>query len=161
MKPLAAGEFIAQLLSAQNRSRTGKSVEVFGWLIFLEGSVSLLAPTFVSSLLHLATPAAQTLTYFRLASLLVGGLGMLYIISGRLNAEGFMFASLIDRPLVPVVMIVLWVTGNIPGVLALLFSIQDLGSALWTFFTWRTELAPGVETEDNKGNKESYHNPAK
>ena len=142
MKALAASEFFNELLSAENRSRTGKTIEVFGWLIFVEGSFSLLAPTFVSSLLHLATPLAETLTYFRLASLLVGGLGMLYIISGRLNAEGFMFASLLDRPLVPVVMVILWHTGNIPGVLALLFSFQDLTSSLWTLLTWRRELRP-------------------
>ena len=39
---------------------------------------------------------------------------MLYIVSGRLNAEGFVFASLFDRPLVPPVVAVLWYPGDHP-----------------------------------------------
>ena len=64
---------------------------------------------------------------------------MLYIASGRLNAEGFVFASMLDRPLVPVAMAILWYHEIIPGPLALIFSIQDFGSFLWTLFTWRAE----------------------
>lgn len=64
---------------------------------------------------------------------------MLYVISGRLDAEGFVFASLLDRPLVPPLMGVLWFSGIIPGPLALAFSIQDFGSFLWTYVAWRSE----------------------
>jgi hypothetical protein len=71
--------------------------------------------------------------------LLVCGVAMLYIASGRLNAQGFVFASMLDRPLVPIAMAILWYLGIIPGTLALIFSIQDFGSFLWTLFTWRTE----------------------
>jgi hypothetical protein len=35
-----------------------------------------------------------------LIGMLVSGFGMLYLLSGRLNAEGFVFATLIDRPFV-------------------------------------------------------------
>ena len=83
--------------------------------------------------------AEQAANYFRLVALLIGGLGMLYIVSGRLNAEGFVFASLLDRPLVPLVMAVLWYLEIIPGPLALLFAIQDFGSFLWTLTAWRAE----------------------
>jgi len=71
--------------------------------------------------------------------LLVCGLGMLYIASGRLSAEGFVFASMLDRPLVPFAMAILWYLEILPGALALIFSIQDFGSFLWTFRAWRTE----------------------
>jgi hypothetical protein len=64
---------------------------------------------------------------------------MLYIASGRLNAEGFVFASMLDRPLVPIAMAILWYLDIIPGPLALIFSIQDFGSFLWTLFVWRAE----------------------
>jgi hypothetical protein len=64
---------------------------------------------------------------------------MLYVVSGRVNAEGFVFASMLDRPLVPFAMAVLWYLNIIPAPLALLFSIQDFGSFLWTLFTWRSE----------------------
>jgi hypothetical protein len=61
------------------------------------------------------------------------------VASGRLNAEGFIFASLLDRPLVPLAMAILSYLDIIPWPLALIFSIQDFGSFLWTLQTWRAE----------------------
>jgi CDP-diglyceride synthetase len=136
-------ELFARLLSAEGRSRTGFTVEAFGWLILAEGALMLLAPAFVASVLHLPAFEGNGENYFRLAGVLVSGIGMLYVVSGRLNAEGFMFASLLDRPLVPPLMFVLWYFGVLPGPLALIFSIQDFGSFLWTLFTWRGELRSG------------------
>jgi hypothetical protein len=72
---------------------------------------------------------------------LVSGVGMLYIVSGRVNATGFVFASLLDRPLVPFAMAILWYLEIVPGPLALIFSLQDFGSFLWTLTTWRVESA--------------------
>jgi hypothetical protein len=128
-----------RLLSAEGQSRSAKTVEVFGWLILIEGTVALFAPQFSVAILGIAPLNDQAANYFRLVGLLVSGLGMLYIASGRLNAEGFVFASLLDRPLVPIAMAILWHLGIVPGPLALIFSIQDFGSFLWTLFTWRTE----------------------
>ena len=131
----------ARLLSAEGQGQTAKTVEVFGWLILAEGMLIMFAPHFVASVLHLPPLADQAANYFRLASLLVCGVGMLYVVSGRLNAEGFAFASLLDRPLVPPTMAVLWYLGIVPGPLALAFSIQDLGGFLWTLRAWRCEQA--------------------
>jgi hypothetical protein len=128
-----------RLLSAEGQSRSAKTVEVFGWLILIEGTIALFAPQFAVSILGIAPLSAQAANYFRLVGLLVSGLGMLYVASGRLNAEGFVFASMLDRPLVPIAMAILWFLGIIPGPLALIFSIQDFGSFLWTLFTWRGE----------------------
>jgi hypothetical protein len=133
-------ELVARLLSAEERGPTAWTVESFGWLILVEGTILVFAPGFVATVLHLPALSDQAANYFRLAGLLVGGLGMLYVVSGRLNATGFLFASLLDRPLVPPVMAVLWYFGIVPGPLALAFSIQDFASFLWTFFTWRKEL---------------------
>lgn len=129
----------AQLLAATAQSRAAKTVELFGWLILLESMVLFVAPHFAASLLHLPDLSEQAANYVRLVGLLVGGLGMLYIVSGRMNAQGFVFASLLDRPLVPPVMAALWLVGMIPGTLALLFAVQDFGSFLWTLSTWRKE----------------------
>ena len=128
-----------RLLSAEQQSAAARTVEYFGWLILAESAVLLFAPHFVEQLLHLPVLGEQAANYFRLVGLLVGGLGMLYIASGRLNAEEFVFASLLDRPLVPVAMAILWEVDVIPGSLALLFSIQDFGSFLWTLVTWRAQ----------------------
>lgn len=128
-----------RLLSAAGQSRSAKTVEVFGWLILIEGITVLFAPHFSASVLGIPPLAEASANYFRLVGLLVCGVGMLYIASGRLNAEGFVFASMLDRPLVPIAMAILWHLDIIPGPLALIFSIQDFGSFLWTLIEWRRE----------------------
>ena len=133
-----------RLLSAEGQSRSAKTVEVFGWLVLIEGTIMLFAPHFAVSLLGLAPLSDEAANYFRLVGLLVCGVGMLYIVSGRLNAEGFVFASLLDRPLVPFAMAILWYLNIIPGSLALIFTIQDFGSFLWTLSTWRRESRPAL-----------------
>jgi hypothetical protein len=128
-----------RLITAAGQTRSAKTVEVFGWLILLEGIFVLFAPNFSIAVLGIAPLTPQATNYFRLVGLLVCGLGMLYIASGRLSAEGFVFASMLDRPLVPFAMAILWYLEILPGALALIFSIQDFGSFLWTFRAWRTE----------------------
>jgi hypothetical protein len=132
-------ETFHRLLTARDQRRSAKSVEVFGWLILLEGTLVVLLPHLVARILHLPPLVEQAANYFRLVGLLVSGVGMLYIASGRLNAAGFVFASLLDRPLVPFAMAVLWYLQIIPGPLAVIFSLQDFGSFLWTLTTWRAE----------------------
>jgi hypothetical protein len=132
-------EMFHRLLKPVGQTRAAKSVEVFGWLILVESLILMLSPQFAAQLLHLPELVPQGANYLRLVALLVGGVGMLYIVSGRLNAEGFVFASLLDRPLVPSIMAVLWYLGIIPGPLALLFAVQDFGSFLWTLFAWKAE----------------------
>jgi hypothetical protein len=130
-----------RLVSAEGQGPTSKTVEVFGWLVLAEGAVIMFAPHFAASVLHLGPLNDQAANYFRLASLLMCGVGMLYVVSGRLNAEGFAFASLLDRPLVPPTVLVLWYLGIVPGSLALAFSIQDFAGFLWTLRAWRAEQA--------------------
>jgi uncharacterized membrane protein YiaA len=128
-----------RLISAEGQTRSAKTVEVFGWLILIEGIIVLVAPNFSLSILGIPPFTDQAANYFRLVGLLVCGVGMLYIASGRLNAEGFVFASMLDRPLVPFAMAILWYQDIIAGPLALIFSIQDFASFLWTLSAWRAE----------------------
>lgn len=132
---------LKRLLSAAGQSRTARTVELFGWLCMAEGVLILFAPHFAASVLHLPPLDAQAANYFRLAALLVTGVGMLYVVSGRLNSLEFAFASLVDRPLVPPTMFVLWSLDIVPGPLALAFSVQDLSGFLWTLSAWRAEHA--------------------
>lgn len=132
-------EMFDRLLRVPEQSRAARTVELFGWLMLVESLVLLFAPHFIAALLHLPALEPQGANYLRLVALLVGGLGMLYVASGRLNAEGFVFASMLDRPLVPPIMAVLWLLGIIPGPLALLFAITDFSSFLWTLSAWRAE----------------------
>lgn len=132
-------EMFTRLLHPAEQTRAARSVEAFGWLILVESIVLMIAPHLVAALLHLPALEPQGANYLRLVALLVGGLGMLYVASGRLNSEGFVFASMLDRPLVPPAMAALWLLGIIPGPLALLFSVQDFGSFLWTLTAWKAE----------------------
>jgi len=132
-------EMFHRLLRAEGESPAAKTVEYFGWIMLIESATLLLAPHFVAQVLHLPALSDQAANYFRLVGLLVGGLGMLYVASARLNAEGFVFASLLDRPLVPLVMAILWYLDMIPGPLALLFAVSDSLSFLWTLLTWRAQ----------------------
>lgn len=128
-----------RLFTAEGQSRSARTVEVFGWLILVEGVSIVLLPQLAVGLLQLPLLVRQAENYFRLVGILVSGVGMLYVASGRLNAEGFVFASMLDRPLVPIAMAILWHLELIPGPLAVIFSIQDFGSFLWTLVTWRSE----------------------
>ncbi|GAC1415299.1 MAG: hypothetical protein NVSMB62_02680 [Acidobacteriaceae bacterium] len=101
------------------------------------------APALVASLLHLPSLSLQAAHYVRLVGLLVSGLGMLYVVSGRLNAQGFVFASMLDRPIVPFVMALLWYRHILPAPLAIAFSVSDFGGFLWTFSAWQAEVHRG------------------
>ena len=128
-----------RLLSPPVQTRAAKTVEIYGWIIFLEGGLLLLFPDFMASLLHFGPLTQQASAFLRLIGVLVSGFGLLYLVSGRLNAEGFVFATLIDRPFVAPTMAALWYFAALPGSLALLFAIEDSASWLWTLLTWRAE----------------------
>jgi hypothetical protein len=132
-------EMFRQLFHATGQSKSARTVELFGWLILAESPLILLQPHWAAALIHLPPLDLQAAHYFSIVGLLIGGLGMLYVASGRLNLAGFVFASLLDRPLVPFVMAVLWWRGVIPGPLAAAFALQDGLSFLWTLFNWRAE----------------------
>ena len=133
------GEMFGRLIRADRQGRAAKTVETVGWLYIVEGIVTIIAPEVVVWLLRLPPLSDQGAGYMRLAGMLVSGFGMVYVISGRLNADGFVFATLLDRPLVPVVVAILWYMNSIPGALALAFAVEDFASFLWTLSAWRAE----------------------
>jgi hypothetical protein len=139
MSSASFGDMFGRLIRAEGQTRSAKTVEAFGWLILVEGSLFLVAPHLVASILQLPALVEQAANYLRLVGVLVGGIGMLYVASARLNSSGFVFASMLDRPLVPGIMLVLWYLEIIPAPLALAFAIQDFGSFLWTLSAWRAE----------------------
>ena len=128
-----------RLLSPPEQSRAAKTVEIYGWIVFMEGGLMLLFPDFISRLMHFGPLTPQASGFLRLVGMLVSGFGMLYVVSGRLNADGFVFATLIDRPFVAPTMATLWYFGALPASFALLIAIEDSASWLWTFLTWRAE----------------------
>lgn len=132
-------DMFRRLWLAEGQYHSARTVEAFGWLVLIEGCVLVLVPQLAVAALHLPALAPQAGNYLRLAGVLVAGVGMLYVVSGRLNALGFVFASLLDRPLVPPLMLVLWWLDIVPGPLAAAFALQDFASFLWTLRAWRSE----------------------
>jgi hypothetical protein len=128
-----------RLLRPVQVSPSARTVEIFGYLMLVEGITIVVAPGGVAALLGLPDFSTSAATYFRLVGLLIAGLGMLYTVSGRLNAQGFVFASMLDRPAVPFIMLGLWYWGLLPAILAVAFGLQDFGSFLWTLWAWRRE----------------------
>ena len=140
------GEMFRRLFNAEGQTRAARSVEAFGWLDMLLGILILIAPYWTAWILQLPALTDQGANYLRLAGLLVGGLGMLYVVAGRLNAQGFVFASMLDRPLVPAIMAVLWYKQILPGPLALAFSVTDFSGFLWTYSAWREDARSQPES---------------
>jgi hypothetical protein len=136
-------QWLKRVLYPSRDSASANTIEAFGWLLLAEGIGIFIAPYGVAALLDLPDFSAAAAVYLRLVGLLIAGLGALYTVSGRVNAQGFIFASFFDRPIVPFIMAVLWWNNLIPGILAIAFSVQDLGSFLWTAWTWRTERKHG------------------
>ena len=107
------------------------------------GLLILAAPRFTAAVFHLPPLFPLDAALLRVVGVLVAMLGVLYIINGRFNSLGFAVASLLDRPLVPLIMAVLWHRHVLPGPLAAAFSIVDFGGFLATAFAWRADLQGG------------------
>ncbi|MBI3545892.1 MAG: hypothetical protein HY081_04775 [Gammaproteobacteria bacterium] len=148
MKTFTFSEMLDHLLRRDAQSRAARTVEIFGWIMLVESLAILLVPSTVAGWLQLSPLSDQATIYFRIGGLLIGGLGMLYVVSGRLSANGFVFASMIDRPLVPPMMAILWYFNIVPGTLALAFSVLDGSSFLWTLWAWRTDLRASGKTSN-------------
>ena len=141
MEAVGFREMVGRLLRAEGQGRAARTVELYGWAVLVQGAAVLLAPDSVASLMGIPALDPQAEGYFRFAGVWVSGIGLLYLLSGRLNASGFVFASLLDRPLVPPTLAILWSLQIVPGPLALVAAVEDTLSWLWTLRAWRAEGA--------------------
>lgn len=138
--PVTFGTMLQHLLRADDQGRAAKTVEIYGWVVLVEGAACMYAPHAVATMLGIPALIGQGADYFRLAGVWVAGIGLLYVLSGRLNATGFVFSTLLDRPLVLPILGAMWFFGLVPGVLALGAGLQDLVTCLWTWSAWRREF---------------------
>jgi len=65
-----------RLLSPPEQSRAAKTVEIYGWIIFLEGGLLLLFPDFMARRMHFGPLTLQASGFLRLVGMLVSGFGM-------------------------------------------------------------------------------------
>ena len=141
--PVTFMDMLRRLLRADEQGRAAKTVEIYGWVVLIEGATCMIWPHLVATVLGIPPLEGQGVGYFRLAGVWVAGIGLLYVLSGRLNATGFVFSTLLDRPLVLPLLGVLWYFGMVAGTLALAAGLQDLLTCLWTWAVWRREFGGG------------------
>lgn len=108
-------------------NRTGKTLFVFGLYAILTGAVFIAYPPIIK-ILHLPTISSG---WLRLIGLLVIALGSYYVVAGKTNDFVFARASVIIRFGFFIGVVILVITGEMPGSL-LTFGILDAMGALWT-----------------------------
>ena len=89
--PVTFTEMLRRLLRAEGQGRAAKTVEIYGWVVLIEGAICMSLPQLVATVLGIPPLVDQGVDYFRLAGVWVAGIGLLYVLSGRLNANGFVF----------------------------------------------------------------------
>jgi hypothetical protein len=115
------------------QSRAGRALEILGILDVVTGLVIVIGGTAVAGLLQVDAPMIGAPSYLRLAGLLTGGIGMLYVISGAFSARGTVIASLMVRPFVVIVLFVLRLRGPIGDPLFYGGAGFEVFAFLWTF----------------------------
>jgi len=143
MTTQALNQMFRRLIEPGPLTGVSRSIEIFGWVDLALGLLILIAPRFTATLFHLPPPFPLDISLLRVVGVLVTTLGVLYIINGRFNSQGFAVGALLDRPLVPVIMAVLWRNHILPGSLAASFSIVDFSGFLATAFAWRADVLHG------------------
>jgi hypothetical protein len=115
------------------QTRAARSAEIFGWLILVIGFVTLLFPDFTASLLNVSNGGfPQGANYLRLIGLLVGGLGMLFVVGGSLDTGDFVTSSVSVQFTAALLVALLLSKWNIPRRFALAFICIGLAGAIWT-----------------------------
>jgi hypothetical protein len=109
-------------------SNAAKSVLVFGIYLVVVGLVFLVVPNLGLTLFGLPP---TTEPWIRVVGLIVVRVGYLYVQAGRHELMSFFRATLIERAIYIVVVIVLIVTGILQPIL-ILFPVIDLLGAIWT-----------------------------
>lgn len=114
-----------------------RSLHVFGLYLIGAGSLLLLVPALLLGPLGLPPPADA---WGRVAGMLVGFLGIYYLVGARAELLSFMRASVWLRASVIVWLGALVAAGVAPPPL-LVFGVIDLAAAAWTWAALRTMRA--------------------
>jgi mono/diheme cytochrome c family protein len=143
MTTQALNQILQRLIKQGSLTLVFRSIEIFGWIDLVLGLFILITPAFTAAIFHLPPLSPLDISLLRIVGALVTTIGTLYVINARFNSLGFAVASLLDRPLVPLIMAWLWYKRILPGPLAASFSIVDFGGFLLTAFAWRADLRCG------------------
>ena len=123
-------------------SRLSRYIVANGLLYMAIGASIYLAPSSVleqALFLPPLTPLEQGL--LRALGSVAAILGWFYVMGGRTRAASFCLATVVDRLLVPLLFVPLWVLGLGPAGLVFPFAILDPVLAIGAYVIWRREVA--------------------
>jgi hypothetical protein len=78
--PVTFTEMLRRLLRAEGQGRAAKTVEIYGWVVLIEGAICMSMPQVVATVLGIPPLVDQGVDYFRLAGVWVAGIGLLYVL---------------------------------------------------------------------------------
>jgi hypothetical protein len=130
--------FFTALMHRGPRSGLSRYTEFCGLLYFVIGFVLLAVPTVPAGLLGIEFAGAEE-GYIRLAGLSVGLVGYFYWFGGRTGATSFGLSTVVDRLLLPAVLIPMALSGLIEIKIALPFAILDPVLGIGAFLIWKRE----------------------
>lgn len=94
------------------------------------------------ALLGARTPAGEVAGLVRLAGLMLGLVGYFYVMGARTNADSFSLATILDRVVVPVLLLPLALWGGVDPMLVLPFAILDPLMAFGAWWIWSRGRRP-------------------
>lgn len=108
------------------------------------GASMYLAPGLVRVLLFMPPFQGYEEGYLRLVGVAVAVIGWLYVFGGRARSESFGLCSVVDRMLLPVLLLPLAVMNLAPAGPVIAFSILDPLLAAGAYLIWRRERRSGA-----------------
>ncbi len=134
--------FFTALMHRGPRTGLSRYTEACGILYFLMGLALLAVPTVPAGLLGIEFAGAEE-GYIRLAGLTVSLIGYFYWFGGRTGATSFGLSTVVDRLIIPVVLIPMALAGLIEIKVALPFAILDPILGIGAFLIWKRESTLG------------------
>jgi hypothetical protein len=108
-----------------------------GVVYLVVGGSLYLAPDMVRKLLFMAPFSGHEEGYMRLLGVAVAIIGWFYVFGARTRADSFALATVADRIAVPVLLLPLYFTGQMPAGPVFAFALLDPLLALGAYLIWR------------------------
>ena len=125
-------------------SRLGRYIVANGVLYLAIGAaVYLLPASALTRLVFVDRLDGYEEGLLRVIGVAVAIIGWFYVMGGRTRAESFGLATVLDRVLLPVLLVPLWALGMAAPGMVLPFAILDPLLALGAYAIWRRERASG------------------